>query len=69
MSNTQEKIGSGVSTQIIEQIKAREKVFEKDSKVSQDHLILNSNSAWVKLRSSVNQITLEDADKLKLSKE
>jgi hypothetical protein len=69
MSNTQEKIGSGVSTQIIEQIKAREKVFEKDSKVSQDHLILNSNSAWVKLRSSVNQITLEDADKLKLSKD
>jgi len=69
MADTQEKIGSGVAESIVNQIKAREKVFASDSKASQDHLILNSNSAWVKLRSSVNRITIEDSDKLKISKD
>lgn len=66
---SQEKLGSGVANSIIQQIQARERVFSSDSKARQDHLIINSNSGWVKLRSSVNRITLEDADKLKLSKD
>ena len=65
----QEKIGAAVSDNIIDQIKARETLFGKEGKTQQDHLSIHSNTAWVKLRSSVNQITNKDADALKVSKD
>ena len=65
----QEKIGSAVSENIINQIKARETLFGKEGKTQQDHLSIHSNTAWVKLRSSVNQISTGDADALKVSKD
>lgn len=67
MANTQEKLGSGVSDLLTKQIAAREKLFSTEGKTQEQHLSIHSNTAWVKLRSSVNQITQDDADKLKVS--
>lgn len=64
-----ETIGSGVSKTIIDQIKSREELFGKNSKTTSDIIAINSNAAWVKLRSSVNQITQQEANNLKLSKD
>lgn len=48
-----ETFGSGISTKITDQLKARTKLFSerKDPKQLQ---VINSNSAWIKVRSSVN---------------
>jgi hypothetical protein len=48
-----ETFGSGISTKITDQLKARTKLFS-DRKDPKQLQVINSNSAWIKVRSSVN---------------
>jgi hypothetical protein len=58
----EEKIGSPISKQVVEQIEARKKIVgKKTGRTSEDLLYLNSKTAWVRLSSGVNTITDEEA--------
>ena len=60
-----QSVGSRVSPDLIQQIVQREKILGKSREGdARKSLLLNANTAWVKLRSSVNRI---DEDKLKQS--
>lgn len=59
-----ETFGSAVSEDVIKIIKARESFFKKSPKTPREHSLINSNTAWVKLRSSIN--TIDDNDQIKL---
>lgn len=59
-----ETFGSAVSEDVIKIIKARESFFKKSPKTPRDHSLINSNTAWVKLRSSINTISKDDQNKL-----
>jgi len=55
-----ETFGSPVSPEVIKVIKAREKFFNPEEgrpKTPREHSLINSNTAWVKLRSSINKLT------------
>jgi len=51
-----ETFGSSIPELARNQLKVREKFFSKESKSVQELQYLNSNVAWVKLRSSVNEV-------------
>lgn len=51
-----ETFGSAVSEDVVEIIKARERFFKKSPKTPREHSLINSNTAWVKLRSSINKL-------------
>lgn len=59
-----ETFGSAVSEKVIEIIKARESFFKKSPKTPREHSLINSNTAWVKLRSSVNKLTDGELEKV-----
>ena len=60
-----EKLGSSISLDLSNQIKAREAKFGAATRDKATLEYLNSNSAWVKLRSSVNIIGGDVAKKLR----
>ena len=62
-----ETFGSAVSEDVIKIIKARESFFKKSPKTPREHSLINSNTAWVKLRSSIN--TIKEGDQIKLLKD
>lgn len=57
-----ETFGSPVSPEVIKVIKAREAFLSSNTKTPREHSLINSNTAWVKLRSSINEID-EDQQK------
>ena len=57
-----ETFGSPVSPEVIKVIKAREAFLSSNTKTPREHSLINSNTAWVKLRSSINEID-EDEQK------
>lgn len=62
-----EGIGSKVSSVIIDQLKKRQELVGKEGDLARKSYILSSNTPWIKLRSSVNQINEEvDLDDLVL---
>ena len=64
--------GSAVKPKLIEQIKIRENVQAASNKTAEQLKYLNSSTAWVKLRSSVNQVDpqqIKDLDKAILNKD
>ena len=56
-----ETIGSSISPDVSALIKAREEIFGARNRTKQQLEFLNSNTAWVKLRSSVNTISNDEA--------
>jgi hypothetical protein len=56
-------IGSSVEPNIIDQLNIRQDIFGNENKSRQDLIIINQNTAWIQLRSSVNKIVEGDADK------
>ena len=63
-----EGIGSKVSALIIKQLEKRQEVVGKEGDLARKSYILSTNTPWIKLRSSVNQINEEvDLDNLVLS--
>ena len=52
-----ETFGSPVSKDVINVIEAREAFYKSNTKTPREHSLINSNTAWVKLRSSVNEIS------------
>ena len=54
-------IGSRVSDVVIKQLEKRQEIVAKDGENSRKAYLLQSNTPWIKLRSSVNQIN-EDVD-------
>lgn len=60
-------IGSPVSEEVAKQIAARKKIIEKKTgRTSEDLLYMNSKTGWVKMSSSVNTITPEQAASLRV---
>lgn len=53
------QVGSQVSPSVIDQIKIRQKTVGATNKSKEQQLFLNSNAAWIKLRSAVNELTPE----------
>ena len=63
-----EGIGSKVSALIIKQLEKRQEVVGKEGDLARKSYILSTNTPWIKLRSSVNQINEEvNLDNLVLS--
>ena len=60
-----EKLGSSISPDLSNQIKAREAKFGSATRDKATLEYLNSNTAWVKLRSSVNIISGDVSKKLR----
>lgn len=56
-----ETFGSGVNSTYITQIRERQKALGSNNKTRDQIEFINSNASWVKLRSSVNKISLETA--------
>lgn len=52
-----ETFGSGINSTVTNQLEVRSNTVSKSSKDRSDLLAINSNTAWIKVRSSVNQIT------------
>lgn len=69
MAGKTETFGSPVANYSIEQLKARASLFSKEGKTPEDLMAINSNTAWVKLRSSVNEISPADQKALFASKD
>ena len=59
-----ETIGSPVSDKLHNQIKVRQDILGNDVKSPAEISYLNSSTAWVKLRSSVNSISIEQAQQI-----
>jgi hypothetical protein len=59
-----ETFGSGIPDYVATQIRGRESIFRQESKSRQQIQLLNSNTGWAKLRSSVNKITEAEAVEL-----
>jgi hypothetical protein len=57
MSTSSETFGSAIQAYAVDQLKARAALVESNSKTKEQLIAINSNTAWVMLRSSVNQIT------------
>ena len=56
-----ERFGSPIDPSVISQIQQRQSAFGSDSKSRELYEYLTSNTSWVKLRSSVNKVTAEQA--------
>jgi len=54
MSNPGE-VGSRVSPDLIKQLETRQNAYRSNNKSREQQLFINSNTAWIKLRSSVNK--------------
>jgi hypothetical protein len=63
-----ETFGSGVSQKVVDVIEQREKLH-KNPKTPREHSLINSNTAWVKLRSSINEISEAEANEVVQDKE
>lgn len=59
-----ETFGSSIPQYVADQIQKREAAFANNSKSRLQQQLLNSNTAWVKLRSSVNKISDNEAQAL-----
>lgn len=59
-----ETYGSPVPSYVFDQIEARQEVFGSNAKTRLQQQYVNSNTSWVKLRSSVNEIDETAAKKL-----
>ena len=57
MSGKTETFGSPASGYAVDQLKARGELVESNAKTVETLKAINSNAAWVVLRSSVNEIT------------
>jgi len=65
----EEVIGSGFKDSVKKQLKARENLVSEQQK-SQKHLLyFNSNSAWVRLSSSINTLSIDEVADLLQSKD
>lgn len=58
MANTTETFGSSIPPLAAEQLKVREELYSKSSKSLANLQTLNTNTAWVVLRSSIDRVTL-----------
>lgn len=67
MEGEDKKIGSPVQAHVIKQLDQRAALYSKPEKEHKDLMTLHENAVWVQLRSSVNQITEEEADQLETS--
>jgi len=63
-----ETFGSGVPQKVVDVIEQREKLH-KNPKTPREHNLINSNTAWVKLRSSINEISEAEANEVVQDKE
>ena len=54
------QVGSRVSPDLIKQLEARQNAFKSNNKSRDQQIFINSNTAWVKLRSSVNVVKDEE---------
>jgi len=57
MAGKNESFGSSIPALAAKQLKVREELYSKSSKNLQNLQAINSNTAWVVLRSSVNEVT------------
>ena len=57
MAGKIESFGSSIPALAGEQLKVREELYSKSSKNLQNIQTINSNTAWVVLRSSVDEVT------------
>ncbi len=57
MAGKNESFGSSIPALAASQLKVREELYSKSSKNLQNLQAINSNTAWVVLRSSVNEVT------------
>ena len=64
MSGKTETFGSPASGYAVDQLKARAELVENNAKTAEQLKAINSNAAWVVLRSSVNEITDGEAKSL-----
>lgn len=62
MASKSETFGSPISDISLKQLRAREAVLKKPNKSIEELEIINSNTAWVSLRSSVNRV--ENVDQI-----
>jgi len=62
--STKGQVGSRVKPDLIDQLNQRSAAFSKDVKTRDQLTYINSNTAWVKLRSAVNQIDPDEYKKL-----
>lgn len=69
MPGKTETFGSPIARYSIDQLTARADLFSKEGKTPQDLMAINSNTAWVKLRSSVNEISPADQKALFTAKD
>jgi len=58
-----ERFGSPIDPVIIEQINQRQSALGSNSKTRDQYEYITSNTSWVKLRSSVNKVEIDDAKK------
>jgi len=63
-----ETFGSPISEELVKQIAVRENLYSSNNKNSFELFNIHSNTGWVKLRSSVNTLTVTEADQLATSK-
>ena len=61
---TRGQTGSKVQPNLIKQLETRQAAFKSSNKSRDQQLYINSNTAWVKLRSSVNVVTDEEMKNL-----
>lgn len=61
------QVGSPVQAHILKQLQARATVFSRSQKSVEDLIALHSNTAWVSLRSSVNELTEAEISALEQS--
>lgn len=60
----QEVIGGGVAVTVVHQLIARENLISQKHKTKEHLLFFNANGAWVRMLSSVNTLTAEQASEL-----
>ena len=66
---SQEVIGGGLASGVINQIKARENLISQKQKSKEHLLFFNGNGAWARLVSSVNTLTETEATQLAEAKD
>src|SRR6056300_1096592 len=50
------QVGSRVAPDLIKQFETRQNAYRSNNKSREQQLFINSNNAWIKLRSSVNRV-------------
>lgn len=58
------QVGSRVAPDLIKQLETRQNAYRSNNKSREQQLFINSNTAWIKLRSSVNRVDENEFAKL-----